>query len=397
MQGLRRESAYRPDIDGLRAFAVLAVLGFHAFPRVFPGGFIGVDVFFVISGFLITGIILDDLEHGSFSFTTFYARRVRRIFPALAVVLAATLLVGWALLYPGDYMRLGRQVVAAAFFSANFLFQHEAGYFGPEAGTQPLLNLWSLGIEEQFYLAWPALLLAAWRWRRSQGVFALIAIGVVASFIVSLALREDPVAQFYAPHTRAWELLVGAGLAYLLPRYSTIAQYWALPAALALVLAAFLLHQNHVTYPWWALIPSLAAVVLIATGQTSWIGHSILGTKPAVAIGLISYPLYLWHWPVLWALRTIDRTDPPAVLVGLVASFLLAWGTYTFLERPLRRGVRPNVRNALMLSGPVVAAALCASLILAVHGLPGRWPKQLLALATYTFELGPLPSGHMLP
>ena len=279
---------------------------------------------------MITGIILDDLEHGSFSFTTFYARRVRRIFPALAGGVGGNAPCRLGATLPGDYMRLGRQVVAAAFFSANFLFQHDAGYFGPEAGTQPLLNLWSLGIEEQFYLAWPALLLAAWRWRRSQGVFALIAIGVAASFVVSLALREDPVALFYAPHTRAWELLVGAGLAYLLPRYGTIAQYWALPAALALVLAAFLLHQNHVTYPWWALIPSLAAVVLIATGQTSWIGHSILGNKPAVAIGLISYPLYLWHWPVLWALRTIDRTDPPAVLVGLVASFLLAWGTYTF-------------------------------------------------------------------
>ena len=160
------------------------------------------------------------------------------------------------------------------------MFEHDAGYFRPRRrATKPLFNLWSLGIEEQFYLAWPALLLAAWRWRRSQGVFALIAIGVAASFVVSLALREDPVALFYAPHTRAWELLVGAGLAYLLPRYGTIAQYWALPAALALVLAAFLLHQNHVTYPWWALIPSLAAVVVCIP---KWNTHPGLGAASSV-------------------------------------------------------------------------------------------------------------------
>ena len=376
MRDLKRGSAYRPDIDGLRAVAVLAVLVFHAFPRILPGGFIGVDVFFVISGFLITGIILDDLERGDFSFITFYARRVRRIFPALAVVLTATLVAGWTLLYPGDYMHLARHVVAAAFFGANFLLQHEAGYFGPEAGTQPLLNLWSLGIEEQFYLAWPALLLVAWRWRGSKGVFALIAIGVFASFSVSLALRDNPVALFYAPHSRAWELLIGAGLAYFLRRYSPIQGYWALPAALALVLAAFLLREHRVVYPWWALVPTLATVVLIATGQTSWIGRSILGAKPVVAIGLISYPLYLWHWPVLWALRTADRTEPAAVIMGLVASFLLAWATYAFLERPLRRGVRPNLRNAFILTSPVAAAALCASLVVAVDGLPGRMPNS---------------------
>ena len=377
---------------------MLSVVGFHAFPRIFPAGFVGVDVFFVISGFLITGIILDDLERGSFSFRTFYARRVRRIFPALAVVLMATLVAGWTLLLPNDYCALRGMSLPRLFSVANFQLQHEAGYFGPEAGTQPLLNLWSLGIEEQFYLAWPALLLAAWRWRRSQGIFTLIAIGAVASFIVSLALREDPVALFYAPHTRAWELLVGAGLAYLLTRYGTIQQYWALPAALALVLAVFVLREHHVTYPWWALIPTVAAIVLIATGETSWVGRSILGAKPAVAIGLISYPLYLWHWPVLWALRTAGRTDPPAVLVGLVASFLLAWGTYAFLERPIRRGLRPNLRNALMLSAPIAAAALCALLIVEVDGLPGRWPKELMALADYKFQFGQrIPNRHMLP
>jgi peptidoglycan/LPS O-acetylase OafA/YrhL len=203
---------YRADIDGLRAVAVLLVVGFHAFPATVTGGFIGVDIFFVISGFLITGIILREREAGRFSYRTFYARRIKRIFPALIFVLIAVLIGGWFLLPPLEYTSLGKNAAAGAGFSANFTLLSEAGYFDIAADRKPLLHLWSLGIEEQFYIVWPALLILLTRTRRSL----LVAIGaiVVASFGIGFwRLRVDPGGAFYLPDGRAWELLVGAMLA----------------------------------------------------------------------------------------------------------------------------------------------------------------------------------------
>src|SRR5690348_3925394 len=203
---------YRPDIDGLRAIAVMLVMYFHGFPDVFRGGFIGVDIFFVISGFLITGIVARDLGENRFSLVGFYVRRIRRIFPALIAVLAAVLAMGWLWMLPHAYAQLSSDVFASAAFAANIALMLQSGYFDIESAKKPLLHLWSLGIEEQFYLAWPLILMLATRWR--VGLLAVAGVIALASFILNVALiGHDPVATFYLPFTRAWELLAGAVLA----------------------------------------------------------------------------------------------------------------------------------------------------------------------------------------
>src|SRR6202047_4643321 len=205
-------SRYRPDIDGLRAIAVMLVVFFHAFPEAMPGGFIGVDIFFVISGFLITGIIVRELDQQRFSLLTFYKRRIRRIFPALIVVLGATLVLGWLWMLPVAFAQLSADVFASAAFFSNIALLLQSGYFDIESAGKPLLHLWSLGIEEQFYLFWPLILMLVARLRLNMLAAASV-IGLL-SFILNVALiRSDPVATFYLPFTRAWELLAGAALA----------------------------------------------------------------------------------------------------------------------------------------------------------------------------------------
>src|SRR4030081_630578 len=202
-------SRYRPDIDGLRAIAVMLVVNFHAFPEAMPGGFIGVDIFFVISGFLITGIIVRELDQQRFSLLGFYNRRIRRIFPALIVVLCAILVLGWLWMLPAAYAQLSADVFASAAFFANIALMLQSGYFDVESGKKPLLHLWSLGIEEQFYLFWPLMLMLVVRLR--LGILAAVSVIGVASFALNVVLIDsNPMATFYLPFTRAWELLAGA-------------------------------------------------------------------------------------------------------------------------------------------------------------------------------------------
>ena len=205
---------YRPDIDGLRAIAVLAVIGFHAFPAWIRGGFVGVDVFFVISGYLISTILLAGMERGSFRFSQFYIRRIRRIFPALIVVLLACMVAGWLVLFSFEYKALGKHVAGSAAFVSNFVLWNEAGYFDKAAETKPLLHIWSLGIEEQFYIVWPLLLYLTWRFRTAT--LALLLLLLLGSFVLNVhAVGIDPAADFFSPLTRFWELMAGAVLAYL--------------------------------------------------------------------------------------------------------------------------------------------------------------------------------------
>ena len=204
---------YRGDVDGLRAVAVLLVVAFHAFPRKLPGGFTGVDIFFVISGFLITSLILRSKENGDFSFTDFYARRIKRIFPALIAMLAACLAVGWFVMFPGEFRDLGKHAAAGAGFVANFSFLQEAGYFDITADHKPLLHLWSLGIEEQFYIVWPALIVLVWRWK--NGPLLMAALLCLGSLVWNVALTNTNQSQaFYLPFTRFWELMVGCIVAF---------------------------------------------------------------------------------------------------------------------------------------------------------------------------------------
>jgi len=353
--------AYRPDIDGLRAIAVVAVFGFHAFPESFPGGFTGVDIFFVISGFLISGIILGELQAGNFTFGKFYARRIRRIFPALALVLTATLTIGWWALSPYEFEQLGGHVAAGAGFVSNLLLFHESGYFDTDSALKPLLHLWSLGVEEQYYLVWPLLLFVLRK--HMQRIFWLILGVAVGSFVLNILLvHRQPSADFYLPATRFWELMIGSIAAY---RELHASRQMKLPSNLmavagAVLLAlAFNLVRDGRNFPgWWALLPTSGALLLIQAGPDAWINRRLLANRAVVYIGLISYPMYLWHWPLLTYARILYGGVPPAgIRVGaLILGVVLAWATYELVEKRVRRlGRGPSAVRTAAIAGVVVA------------------------------------------
>jgi peptidoglycan/LPS O-acetylase OafA/YrhL len=365
---------YRPDIDGLRAIAVLAVIGFHAFPTWIRGGFVGVDVFFVISGYLISTILFTGMERGSFRYSQFYVRRIRRIFPALIVVLIGCLVAGWLLLFSSEYIALGKHVAGSAGFVSNFLLWNEAGYFDQAAATKPLLHIWSLGIEEQFYIIWPLLLYLTWK--RRAATLTLLLLLLVVSFTFNVrSTHVDPAADFYSPITRFWELMAGALLAYLslhrhdlydifqkLPRPAlkvisavaepgSIASNVVAVAGLVFILATALAIDETREFPgWWALFPVIGTCLLIASGPLTWINNKLLATGGLVAIGLISYPLYLWHWPLLSFIRIVDgrAPSPKVATLAIFLSFALAWLTYLVIERPLRFGKSAQIKAAIL-------------------------------------------------
>ncbi|WP_300449521.1 acyltransferase family protein [Accumulibacter sp.] len=362
---------YRPDIDGLRALGVLLVVAFHAFPKALPGGFVGVDIFFVVSGFLISTIIFGSLENNSFSFQEFYARRVRRIFPALAIVLATGWAIGWYMLLVDEQQQLGLHIAAGAGFVANFVLWSEAGYFDSDAYTKPLLHLWSLGIEEQFYIVWPLLL--ALVWRRRTGFLAITIAIAIASFAANiLTVGADAVAAFYAPWSRFWELMTGGILAYLSlhpPAHPTRRADWRSAAGLIMILVAVALLDKKSAFPgWWALLPTLGTFLIIGAGPNAWLNRKFLSSRGMVWVGLISYPLYLWHWLLLsfaWIARgKMPPSSSRAILVA--ASFVLAYLTYLYVEKPIRTGGR---RSA------VVLAATMGFLLLAGLATYAEWVR----------------------
>jgi peptidoglycan/LPS O-acetylase OafA/YrhL len=368
---------YRPDIDGLRAVAVLAVVVFHAFPNWVRGGFIGVDVFFVISGYLISTIIFENLDKGTFSFTEFYARRIKRIFPALLLVLIACLVFGWFTLLADEYKQLGKHTAAGAGFISNFVLWKEAGYFDNSAETKPLLHLWSLGIEEQFYIIWPFFLWLAWKSKFNLLIITIIFATV--SFVLNIkGIKLDMVATFYSPQTRFWELLSGSLLAWFalykkdtftgikskidvwLSRivYSqkqegdgkTLANVLSF-VGLFLLLYGFWRINKQLSFPGnWALVPVLGTVLIITAGSKAWINRTILSNRVAVFFGLISFPLYLWHWPILSFARIIEIEAPSRNLriAAILLSIALAWLSYKLVEHPLRFGNYSKVKVTVL-------------------------------------------------
>ncbi|MDX1269045.1 MAG: acyltransferase, partial [Oceanisphaera sp.] len=342
--------SYRPDIDGLRAIAVLAVVVFNGFPVLLPGGFVGVDVFFVISGFLISRIIFEKLEQGNFSFSGFYAARVRRIFPALLVVLAVCLVMGWLALLPDEFSQLGQHVLASAAFVQNVVLWQEAGYFDVATELKPLMHLWSLAVEEQFYIVYPLLIWAAWR--LGWPVLPVITVLGVASFGMNLVgMSQDPAQTFFLAHTRVWELLVGAAIARFADRGWHVPMPWAnlLSGAglLLLVASGVLVHQGRAFPGAWALLPVLGAGALILAGSQAWFNRRFLVLRPVVFIGLISYPLYLWHWPLLSFARIMENGTPAVWIrvISVALSLMLAWLTWKFVETPIRFGTATRFKS----------------------------------------------------
>lgn len=371
---------YRPDIDGLRALAILLVVGFHAFPSLVPFGFIGVDIFFVISGYLICGIILKNLKAGSFSWRGFYARRILRIFPGLALVLAACLICGYLFLYSGEFAQLGKHVFGGAFFIDNILLWHETGYFNAAAYAKPLLNLWSLGIEEQYYLFFPFALMLAARFRFN--ILAFILILAALSFIDNLYFSNVyPQVAFYNPLTRVWELLAGAALADLSARNG--ASHCGLRASCAgaalIIASAWLIRENSVWPGWLALLPVCGSLCLIAAGQDNWINRRLLSNSFAIFTGKISYVLYLWHWPLLsfaYIIYGNISEGEAALKAGLVAlAYLLASLSYFFVETPFRfkfKSARQIKIKIAILLASVFGFGLCGLGFYLADGLPAR-------------------------
>ena len=380
-------TAYRPDVDGLRALAVSVVVLFHLVPGTLPGGYLGVDIFFVISGYLISGMILADLRRGRFSLLDFYLRRVRRILPALLTMLLGVSLLALLILMPDEMAQFASNVTAGALFVPNLVLAREAGYFDAAAAANPLLHLWSLGVEEQFYLLWPAaLMLLVPRVSLRAVVFTMIAI-VVVSFALQLALAPgSPNAAFYLPITRFWQLMAGALLAAAEIRRAAagaavpVRPAWrghALSfAGLALIAGAILLARGRPAgAPGLAVAATLGAALFIAAGRDALPNRRLFAWRPVVYVGLISYPLYLWHWPPLSFLHImeLDRGASGAWLQLGAAAFavLAAMATYHFIELPLR-GRKDLRKLGVRLVSLLGTAAVAGIVVAGTGGLPQR-------------------------
>ncbi len=340
---------HRPDIDGMRAIAVLSVVIFHLFPALLSGGFIGVDIFFVISGYLISSIIWNQLSKDSFSFSSFYARRIRRIFPTLLLVVLVTVIFGWLALLPAEFYSLVKSAKYTTLFQTNWYFYRSAGYFDVEAHLKPLLHLWSLSIEEQFYILYPLFLWGMYKLKNRKLVFSLTFLFIlsIASNLIFLADHSKFV--FYALPTRAWELLAGGLLAYNyhsnsqanLQNVSRPLANIASTLGLGLIIYACVCFSQNDPFPGWrAAFPVLGTCLLIV-GLSSWINSYALSWKPVVWVGLISYSLYLWHWPMISFAHILNQEPSLSMRLGiLVSSFILAALTTFLMEKPIRKAMK---------------------------------------------------------
>jgi len=379
-------SRYRADVDGLRAIAVLAVVLFHGGFGM-PGGFVGVDVFFVISGFLITSIIASDLDRGEFSLVSFWGRRVRRIWPAATVVTIASLVAGWFLLVPLDYSRTAGDAVAQVTMLANIRFWLRLDYFAESVDLVPLLHMWSLAVEEQFYLFFPLLLVVLHPLGRRVTVLALSAVALMSLFHSIALVPTRPMAAFFLLPARSWELLLGSVLALApSPRLSRLSSEWLGGLGVLFILIPCVLFDRTTPFPGLAALPPcIGAALLIAAGtEHRSTLQRFLGWEPIRAVGLASYSIYLWHWPVFAFLRQVYGLSlpTPVLLVSLVLISILSWASYRFVETPCRRMTSDAGKWTVVVGASAASIAILA-VSLALNravGVPGRFPKEAIAL-----------------
>lgn len=362
---------YRSEIDGLRAVAVVPVILFHAGFEVFSGGFVGVDVFFVISGYLITTIIISEIDEGEFSLLNFYERRARRILPALFFVMLCCLPFAWFLLSPSDMKDFSQSLVAVATFSSNILFWRESGYFDTAAELKPLLHTWSLAVEEQFYILFPLFLMAAWRFGRRAIVWTLFAAFALSLVTAQWGAHNKPAATFYLLPARAWELLIGASAAFYLQKRPANVTLWLSNflsgVGLAAILYGVFVFDEATPFPsLYALAPTVGTALIILFAVRGTATHALLSLKAFVGVGLISYSLYLWHQPVFafWRHYYVVEPDYIAMLILSLTCVLLAYFTYRLVEAPLRKGSFASRKHVLV-------NAVVASMFLAGTGLIG--------------------------
>ncbi len=386
---------YRPEIDGLRAVAVLSVLFCHANFTLFSGGYVGVDIFFVISGFLITSLIQKDLKTGNFNFVDFWERRIRRILPPLLIVVTFTLLAGWFLYLPSDYKNLGQQVAAQSIFVSNILFKTQAGYFDTENAVKPLLHTWSLAVEEQFYLFFPICFFLCWKYRQEKTfkyftIFSIISF-VAASFIV----RNSPSSAFYLLPFRAWELLAGCLLALNPVNIEGLKKEILGWLGLACIAVGIFFYTDHTLFPGaTALLPCLGAAAIIVSNNNRLnnVGK-MLALRGPVFVGLVSYSLYLWHWPILAFVRysgLIELTASVA-LICLTGAFVLAVLSWKFVETPFRKKqIFPSTKTIYLAAAVVLALMAIQGLVIHfTKGLPLRLPDQVVVYAQGADDINP--------
>ncbi len=387
---------YRPDIDGLRALAIIPVVLFHAGVPFVSGGFVGVDIFFVISGFLITSIILKEQQAGQFSLWQFWERRARRILPPLAVVMLASLIAGWFLFLPSDFVLLGKQMLYQSFFASNVLFSQEVGYFDTNNDIKPLLHTWSLSVEEQFYIVLPLALLGLWRYLPGTYRRYLIGFAVISFVLAVFKAINGHRSGFYLLPYRAWELMLGAFLAFYVPKVLTRVQAESMAwIGLAAILMAVFLYTSETPFPGLAaLLPcgGAAMVIWANTDNVTRVGR-LLSLKPIVFIGLISYAWYLWHWPLMAYVhyipfREFSLTDG---LLCATASFLLAILSWRFIERPVRHKMLFPTRNAALRGAVVclVSMAVTGGSLIAFKGVPARLDPLVASYAAGADDINP--------
>lgn len=389
---------YRPEIDGLRALAVLPVVVFHAEQSWAPGGYVGVNIFFVISGYLIARIVSSEIAAGHFTFASFYARRMRRILPAFLAVIVASLATAYVVFTPHDFELLGRSALAALGLHANYWFAGKAGYFMPEAATMPLLHTWSLSVEEQFYIVAPLLVAAATRVGKVRAIAIFTTLVLIALAWSEIDRHAAPEASFFTTQTRVFELLLGMGLGLgLLPALSS--QHLRSLLALAgvfTILIIILSYGSDTPFPGLgALIPCLAAAAILHGTDGTDRRHSVvvraLTSRPAVYIGKRSYSLYLWHWPLFaFAQYELGHQISIAARIALVVTaFAIAELSYRFIEQPFRQRRADVPSKATFVTGAAASGALAgaAALVVASDGLPSRLPPAARALAEQIDEI----------
>jgi peptidoglycan/LPS O-acetylase OafA/YrhL len=364
---------YRPEIDGLRALAVTPVILFHAGFPAFGGGFVGVDVFFVISGYLITSIIVTELKEHNFSLLRFYERRVRRILPALFFVMLICIPFAWLWFIPSDFVDFSNSLVAVSLFSSNILFWREAGYFETANELKPLLHTWSLAVEEQYYVIFPIFLMLTWKLGKKWIASILLFVLITSLFVAQWGAFNKPTLTFYLLPTRSWELLIGAMTAfYLADRsereiYAKVDQYMSMVGLLLIVYSVFFFDRQTPFPGFYALVPTIgASLIILFAKRRTYVGQ-LLGSKIFVGIGLISYSAYLWHQP-LFAFakyRSLKEPDPLLMLGISFASIFLAYVTWKYIETPFRNRDQFNRRK-------VFVVGLCGTLLFSLVGLLGN-------------------------
>ncbi|MEJ2756274.1 MAG: acyltransferase, partial [Gammaproteobacteria bacterium] len=379
---------YRSEIDGLRALAVVPVVLFHAGISLFSGGFVGVDIFFVISGYLITTILIDDIENKRFSVVKFYERRARRILPALFFVMLFCIVPSWIWMLPNHMKDFSQSLVAVSLFSSNILFWRESGYFAAAAEAKPLLHTWSLAVEEQYYLIFPIFLFFVWRLGKKSALTIIVAVALASLLLSEWGWRVDADANFYLSPTRAWELFAGSIAAFIVLK-SEVQKNNAL-SLLGLMSILYSIFYLDSTFPFpslYTLIPVLGTVLIVAYAGKGTLVAWILSRRLFVGVGLISYSLYLWHQPLL-AFARVNQIHDEYINIWLVAiSFIFSFLTWKYVERPFRG--RLTISKEMVFTSSALGISIFLIFGLLGHisgGFKSRFSNEVMHLVSFEDE-----------